>query len=113
MQERLESLESKYESLTRELMDPQVQAQSNVFIEKAKQHSDLEQVVALIKRRREVESHLGQALELVRSGDADMAALAKEEIPGLEREQAALDEALKLALLPKDPSEGKPVYLEI
>jgi peptide chain release factor 1 len=113
MQERLESLESKYESLTRELMDPQVQAQSGVFVEKAKQHADLEQVVALIKRRREVESHLAQAQELARGGDPEMAALAKEEIPALLSERDALDASLKLALLPKDPSEGKPVYVEI
>ena len=113
MQERLESLESKYESLTRELMTPEVQAQSSVFVEKAKQHADLEQVVGLIKRRREVDSHLSQAVELARGGDAEMAALAREEIPDLERERGALDESLKLALLPKDPCDGKPVYLEL
>jgi peptide chain release factor 1 len=47
------------------------------------------------------------------SDDPEMAALAKEELPGLESELARLDETLKIALLPKDPSEGKPVYLEI
>src|SRR5665213_1859241 len=113
MQERLESLEAKYESLTRDLMDPQVQAQSSVFVEKAKRHADLEQVVGLIKRRREVESHWDQAQELARGGDPEMAALAKEEISGLQGEREALDESLKLALLPKDPSDGKPVYVEI
>jgi len=113
MQERLESLESKYESLTRELMDPQVQAQSSLFVEKAKRHADLEQVVGLIKRRRGVESHLAQALELARGDDDEMAALARAEIPALERERGAIDESLKLALLPKDPGDGRPVYVEI
>ncbi|HTB23307.1 MAG TPA: peptide chain release factor 1 [bacterium] len=113
MQERLESLEAKYESLTRELMDPEVQAQSSVFVEKAKRHADLEQVVGLIKRRRELESHLGQAQEMARSGEAEMVAMAREEIAALESERDGLDEALKLALLPKDPADGRPVYVEI
>jgi peptide chain release factor 1 len=113
MQERLESLEAKYESLTRELMDPEVQAQSSVFVEKAKRHADLEQVVGLIKRRRELESHLGQALEMARGGDAEMVAMAREEIAALETERDGLDESLKLALLPKDPADGRPVYVEI
>jgi len=113
MQDRLESLEAKYESLTRELMDPAVQAQTSLFVEKAKQHSDLEEVVGLIKRRKEIGSHAEQAREMSHSDDPEMAALAKEELPGLESELARLDETLKIALLPKDPSEGKPVYLEI
>jgi peptide chain release factor 1 len=113
MQDRLESLEAKYASLTRELMDPAVQAQQSVFAEKAKQHSDLEQVVALIRARKERASHLEQAREMLAGDDPDMAAMAREEIPGHEAELARLDEALKLALLPKDPNDGKPIYLEI
>lgn len=113
MQDRLESLEAKYASLTRELMDPAVQGQPPLFAEKAKQQAELEQVVGLIRARKERADHLAQAREMLASGDADLAAMAQEEIPGHEAELARLDEALKLALLPKDPLDGRPVYLEV
>ena len=113
MQDRLQSLEAKYASLTRELMDPAVQGQPGLFVEKAKAQSALEAVVHLIRARKERASHLDQAREMLASGDADLAAIAQEEIPGHEAELAHLDDALKLALLPRDPSDGRPVYLEV
>jgi peptide chain release factor 1 len=113
MDQRLQALEARYESLTRELMDPDVQGQSQIFAEKARQHRELEGVVALIRRWREVDSHLKQAEELIRGDDKELAALAKEELTGLESERAALEQELRLALLPKDPADGRPVFIEV
>jgi peptide chain release factor 1 len=113
MLQRLQALEARYESLTQELMDPAIQAQSQLFAEKARQQNELEQVVGMIRRFRELESHRAQALELIQGGDAEMAALAKEELAGLDAERVELEAALQLALLPKDPSDGRPVYVEI
>ncbi|MCA9573253.1 MAG: peptide chain release factor 1, partial [Myxococcales bacterium] len=45
--------------------------------------------------------------------DAELRALAREEIAALEAALAESHEALKLLLLPKDPYEGRPVLLEI
>ncbi len=113
MQDRLQSLEAKYASLTRELMDPAVQGQPGLFVEKAKAQAELESVVHLIRARKERAYHLEQAREMLASVDAALTAMAMEEIPGHEAELARLDAALKLALLPRDPSDGRPVYLEI
>jgi peptide chain release factor 1 len=113
MLDRLEALENRYESLNRELMDPQVQAQSALFQQKAKEHSDLEQVVAMVRRYKGLQSHLAQAKEMGLSADAEMVAMAKEEIPGLEAEILALEDELQLQLLPKDPNDSRNVYLEV
>jgi peptide chain release factor 1 len=113
MLDRLEALENRYESLNRELMDPQVQAQSALFQQKAKEHSDLEQVVGMVRRYKELMSHLAQAKEMAAGADADMVAMAKEEIPGLETDIAALEAELQLQLLPKDPNDSRNVFLEI
>jgi peptide chain release factor 1 len=113
MLQRLQALEARYESLTQELMDPAIQAQSQLFAEKARQQNELEQVVRMIRRFRELESHRAQAQELIQGGDAEMAALAKEELAGLDAERVELEAALQLALLPKDPSDGRPVYVEV
>ncbi len=39
--------------------------------------------------------------------------MAKEEIPVLQKEQADLEEKIKILLLPKDPNDDKNVFLEI
>ncbi len=113
MQERLQALEARYEALTQELMDPRVQAQGTLFSEKAKQHAELEEVVGLIRRRRSLAVESAQAEELARGADVGLAELAREELGALRAEDAALEERLKVALLPRDPAEGRPVYLEI
>jgi peptide chain release factor 1 len=45
--------------------------------------------------------------------DADMRAMAQEEIAALEPRAAALEEDLKVLLLPKDPNDEKNIILEI
>jgi peptide chain release factor 1 len=113
MLQRLQALEARYESLTRELMDPAVQAQTQLFAEKARQQNELEQVVGMIRRWRELDSHFAQAQELIQGGDPEMAAMAREELADVSQVRARLEEELKLALLPKDPYDGRPVFVEI
>jgi peptide chain release factor 1 len=113
MLDRLEALENKYESLNRELMDPQVQAQSALFQQKAKEHSELEQVVGMVRKFKGLQSHWAQAKEMAQGEDAEMVAMAKEELPGLEAEIVALEAELQLQLLPKDPNDSRNVYIEL
>ena len=113
MLDRLEALENRYESLNRDLMDPQVQAQSALFQQKAKEHSALEQVVGMVRRFKGLQSHLAQAREMAAGTDEEMVAMAKEEIPGLEAELVALEAELQLELLPKDPNDSRNVFVEV
>ena len=112
MLDRLEALENRYESLNRELMDPAVQAQSSLFQQKAKEHSDLEQVVAMVRKYKGLVSHLAQAKEMAQGTDLEMAEMGKEEIPGLESDIAGLEAELQVQLLPKDPNDSRNVYME-
>ncbi|MGH7620953.1 MAG: peptide chain release factor 1, partial [Gemmatimonadaceae bacterium] len=51
--------------------------------------------------------------ELGASGDPELKALALEEIPPLERKEAALVDAIRVLLVPKDPNDDRNVVLEI
>ncbi len=50
---------------------------------------------------------------MLAESDADMRAMAEEEIAALEPRAAALEEEIKVLLLPKDPNDEKNVILEI
>ncbi len=114
MLERLESLENRYESLTRELMDPAVQAESSRFQETAKAQAELEEVVRLFREYKSVLSHLSQAEEMKRSEkDPELLAMARADSDSLGAQKSMLEAELQRALLPKDPNDSKNVFLEI
>lgn len=60
-----------------------------------------------------VRKSLAEARELIGGTDADMAELAEEEIPGLEREDAQLEADLLDRLLEDDPDANRPAIVEI
>ncbi len=51
--------------------------------------------------------------ELARGDDAELAAMAAEELPALDAELTRLDRAIQLALLPPDPNEDRDAIVEI
>lgn len=77
----------------------------------AKEYSDLRPVVEQIMAYRALQEDLAGAREML--GDPEMAALAREEIEGLERKLPGAEAALQLALLPRDEADAKPAMLEI
>lgn len=46
-------------------------------------------------------------------GDEEFLALVRDELEGLKKEQAELESAIKVCLVPKDANSGKDVILEI
>src|SRR5262249_8041891 len=79
----------------------------------AKEHSQLSEVVDLWHAWRKIEASLNEAKELYGGDDEELRELAKAEIPTLEKQLEEGATALRLALLPKDPHDGRPVILEI
>jgi peptide chain release factor 1 len=56
---------------------------------------------------------LADNLELAKSGDVEMAEMAAEEIPGLEKLITELESRVQYALLPHDPTEDRDAIVEI
>lgn len=77
----------------------------------AKEYSDLKPVVEQIHAYKQLQSDMTEAQEML--SDPDMKALAEEELPRLKEELPKAEEALQLALLPKDAADAKPAIVEI
>lgn len=77
----------------------------------AKEYSDLKPVVEQIMAYRQILSDIGEAEEML--ADPDMAELAREELPRLKIALPDAEDALQLALLPKDAADAKAAMLEI
>ena len=114
MFENLQVFESRYEELTLKLYDPQTAGDREAFAALMKEHKELEPIVEAYRAWRQCQEDLAGARELLESeGDRELRELAVEEIREREERGRALEEELKLLLLPKDPNDEKNVILEI
>lgn len=82
------------------------------YTKKTKRLNELATIVSLGERQVAITQQLGEARELAH-GDDELAELAREEIPTLEKEYTQLDDKLFALLTPKDPNDEKDVIIEI
>ena len=113
MFERLEQMEQRYEELGRQLGDPAILGDQKTFQATAKQHRDLEATVELYRRYRATEQAIGDAKGMLAETDAELRAMAEEELATLEPRLQALEAELKMVLLPKDPNDDKNIIIEL
>lgn len=114
MFERLQSLEERYEELSRLLSDPDVVSDPKRLRDYSKEQSDLEETVMCFREYREVDQQLQDAKSMLEDKlDEDMRELVKTEIDELTERLTQLEERLKVLLLPKDPNDDKNVIVEI
>ncbi len=77
----------------------------------AKEYSDLRPVIEQIEEYLRVLSDIEEAQAML--DDADMRALAEEELPLLRARLPEIEKDLQIALLPKDAADARPAILEI
>ena len=78
-----------------------------------KEMGEMEPIVKKYKEYRETKDGIAEAKEMLDDGDEEMRELAKMELSELEDKLPAMEEELKVLLLPKDPNDEKNVILEI
>ena len=112
---RLETATASFRSLERQLADPDVAADPKRLETIARERSRLEPLVLDYETLQSVETELDQARQLLKEsrGDAEMEALAQEELSDLSTRYEALVERLTVAMLPRDPRDERSVMLEI
>jgi len=114
MLERLDSIEEKYEELTRQLTDPELLSDQVRYTKVAKQHRDLEEIVNKVREFKALERGIIETKEMIDAEeDGEMLNLARQELADLEQRRESVQGELRLMLLPKDPNDEKNVILEI
>ncbi|QTN34206.1 peptide chain release factor 1 [Akkermansiaceae bacterium] len=78
-----------------------------------REHRKLQQTLNLWETLQSTETQLADNQELAKSDDREMAEMAAEEIPELERSLVKLREDIQYALLPADPNEDRDALIEI
>ena len=113
MFDKLSTIESRYDELMHRLGTSEVQSDRTEYQKAAKALSDMEPLVQKYREYKTVVQDIAGSEELVRGSDAEMRALAEEELKTLNVRKDALLEEIKILLIPKDPNDEKNVILEI
>jgi len=118
LESKLSAVEERFEKLAVELGDPAVVSDRERYRETGKAYSELEAVVENFREYRKVHSDWQGAQELLEGtadgeDDAELRAMALEEIEVLESRLENLGTELRRLVLPADPNDARNVVLEI
>src|SRR5215216_4420085 len=114
MFERLDEIERTYEDVERQLADPEVLADQARLIELSRRHAELGEVVRTYRAWRSAGEDLTAARELLRDErTTEGRSMLDEELADAQARQAALEEQLRRALVPKDANDDKDVIVEV
>ncbi|WP_263410427.1 peptide chain release factor 1 [Terriglobus tenax] len=113
MFDRLQQLEDRYDELSRELADPAIVTDQQRYQKTAKQHRDMEPTVEKFREYKQIQLGISDAKTMLAETDPDIKAMAQEELATLQERLPAVEDALKVMLLPKDPNDDKNIVLEI
>lgn len=114
MLNRLEHVWKRYEELTRLLSDPAILGNQDRLRQVSKEHSDLTPLIQAYQRYLKAKSDLNGLRQITEeSGDPEMKAMAFGEMDDAKAKVAALEEELKVLLIPRDPDDSKNVIVEI
>jgi len=113
MFDRLQATEKRFDELTSEMARPEIAGDYERLQALAKERAAIEEVVTLYRQWRANEEALAGARAMLGDSDADVAALARDEVDTLLGRKTDLETRLKRALVPKDPRDDRDVIVEI
>ena len=103
----------RFTELEREIADPALFGNRKRAQEVMREHRAVKQMLALWNDLDTARRQLEDNRELATSGDAELAQMAQEEIPELEKRVADLEREFQIALLPPDANEDRDAIVEI
>ena len=114
MQAKLAGLNDRHEEVSALLSDPDVMGDREKFTALSKEYAELEPVVKCYQEVARLEENIAESQAMLEDeDDAEMRALAEEDIRDTSIELEALTQDLQTLLLPKDPNDHSNVFLEI
>jgi peptide chain release factor 1 len=114
MFDKLQALEDKYEDLSHSISDPEIINDQARWQKLIKEHANLEQIVENFRAFKEVLQSIEDSKAMLEDDiDREFEEMVKAELTELLNKKEALEDELKILLLPKDPNDDKSVIVEI
>jgi peptide chain release factor 1 len=112
--DKVKLVEDRYEELNRLMATPEVATDHVRVAEYAQEQAEITDLVQAFRRYKALERELSDTRELLEmESEADMQALAEQEIERIGQDMEMLYDRMRHLLLPKDPNDEKNVIMEI
>ena len=113
MFDKLAATEDKYRAMEARMSDPALLADAAGYARLMKEYKNLTPIVETYREYCRLSTALADAQELLHSGDTELRQLAAEELAACKPALAAVEEKLKILLIPRDPNDDRNVVVEI
>ncbi len=110
---KLSTLADRHQEIEGLMSVQEVISDQSRFRALAKEHAEISPIIACYEDYRSAESDLSEAEALSQEDDAEMRAMAQDEINTQRQRLSGLEDELNRLLLPRDPDDRANVYLEI
>ena len=111
LSDKLARADERLEELDALLAQPEIAGDMDSYRKLSRERAELDPVVALYRRYKQVEADQATAREML--ADPDMRELAEAELAEAGAKIARLETELQAALLPRDPNDERNIFLEI
>ncbi len=111
MFDKLETVEQRYEEITKLISDPEVIANQSEWQKLMKEHASIEEIVLKYREYKKTKQTMQEAEEMMQ--DKELKELAEMEFYEAKEKLPKIEEELKILLIPKDPDDDKNIICEI
>lgn len=114
MIEKVKSIIDRFEEIGEELSEPDVVSDMKKYQALNREYRNLQPIVQKYLAYKKIADQIKDDQEILKNSDnEDLLEIARTDLDELEAQKAALEEEIKILLIPKDPMDEKNVIVEI
>ncbi len=112
--EKLQAIKERHDEVAKLIADPEVIVDMKRYIKLSKEYKDLEPILEAYKTYKNVLDNITSTKEILsQEKDPEFKEMARIELDELQEKKEAMEEEIRLLLIPKDPQDDKNAIVEI
>lgn len=112
--DKLKSIKEKFDKINEQLSDPNIMSDQVKYISLSKERTQLIEIVDAFNLYATLIRNMEGNQEIIEtSDDRELTEIAENELRELKEKRIAMEEEIKVLLIPKDPDDDKDVIMEI
>lgn len=113
MIEKLKQIEVKFYQIEEKLTDPEVLSDMDRYADLSREYKELKELMDIYHDYSNLLDSKEVAEEMILDGDEELKEMGQEELDSITGKIEAMEDKIKMMLLPKDPEDSKDVIVEI
>ncbi len=113
MSKDITHIQSRYDELEQQLQSPEVINDAKKLEQVSKEYNECSGIIQQHQELRRIEQAIADAEQALAEQDAELRAMAEQELPGLQQKAAVLRDQIEELISPADPLDARDIIIEI